>query len=108
ADCVFAGDGRENIDALSARGAGEVALEAYDFIYAYALGGGNFVARNGGTFRDIACRDCNAELAQGFNQRLLDAFQLRRISRRPTIRIVRIEQIQAGHDVTARVPVLSR
>ena len=54
ADGVLAGNGREDIDPLGARGAGEVALQAHDLVHAHAFRRIDFVAGDGRALRDVA------------------------------------------------------
>ena len=108
ADGVFARNRRENVDALRAGGAGQIALEAHDFIYAHTFRRINFVARDGGTLRDIACRNRNPELPKRFDQRLLNSLQLGGIGCGSSFGVVFVKQIQSGQRVILRVPGATR
>ena len=104
ADRVLARNRRENVDALGAGRAGQVALQTNDLVHAHAFRWINFVAGDGRTFRDVAGRHRNSELAKRFDQRLLDLLQLRRIGRGPAFDIVFIEQIDSGQRVIFGIP----
>ena len=84
-DRVLAGNRRENVDPLRARGARQVALEADDLVHPHAFRGINFVAGDGRTFRDIAGRDRDSELGQGFDQGLLNLAPARPDRRPPAL-----------------------
>ena len=104
ADGVLAGNRREDVDPLGAGGAGQVALQANDLVHAHAFGRINFVAGDRRTFRDVAGGDRDPELAERFDQRLLDLLQFRRIGRGPAFDIVLIEQIDPGQRVIFGIP----
>ncbi len=108
ADGVLAGDGRENIDPFRACGTGEVAFQTNDLVHPHTFCGINFVAGDGRSLRDVAGRDCDPELAEGFDQNLLDVLQFGGIGRDSALRIVRIEQIDSGQLVIFAVPFLRR
>ena len=108
ADGVLARNRRENVDPLGAGGAGEVALQTDDLVHPHAFGRIDFVARDRRAFGDVARRHLDAELAERFDQDLLDALQFRRIGRDPSFPIVLVEEIEPGQRVVFRVPILGR
>ena len=110
ADGVFAGDRRQDVDPLRARGAGEVALEADDFVHAHAFRRINFVAGDRRTFGDVAGRDLDSELLERVDQRLLNLRELRRDRRRRgrRCRAPRADRSRAARSFRHRNPARSR
>ena len=94
ADGVLAGDGRQDIDALGARGACEVAFAGGDAIHADALCGINFVARDGRAFGDVSCGHGDAEFSERFDDAILDAEQFVVAGNDAVFGVHRIEQIE--------------
>ena len=101
---VFAGNGRKNVDSLSACRAREIALQAHDFVNPDTFGRIYFITRDRGAFGDVARRHRNAELRQCINQSLLDLLQFRRVCAAPPFRVVLVEQIKSRQHVSFRVP----
>ena len=77
ADRVFAWDGCENVDPLRPRGAGDVPLQAHDFIHPHALGRINLVAGDRRPFCDVARGNNDPKLQERFDHGCLDLLQLR-------------------------------
>ena len=103
ADGILAGNRREDVDALGAGGAGDVPLQAHNLVHAHALGGINFVARDGGAARDVSRRDGDPKLRQRLDHEFLDSEEFRGVGG-PGVRRVRlVEQIQAGQLVVFKM-----
>ena len=103
ADGVLAGNGREDVDALGAGRAREVALERDDLVHAHALGGIDLVARDRRAFGDVARRDADPELHERVDEDRLDRAQFLRVRRGASVEAVGFKQAEIGQRIVFKM-----